>query len=375
LLGYDQLNGVLFDMVAWLKEACSPVAWYSVGYGVFALELYDDNYRDQLDSYMNTLMDYFSDTLNYKDISLSFETQLLVIHMPEDLDRLEDLLIVADQDVTLNQPLSLLSGKDLDPIKRSIGVDHAVRDAMMNERFTLHFQPIYEFRTDAYHCAEALARLEDPVLGNIPPGEFIRVAEQNGTILQIGELLFERLCDFISRYHVSTLGVDYVTFNLSSVQCMQKDLADRLWTILNKYGVPAFFINLEISETSAAENPEMMRFTIEELRKIGFSVSLDNFGTAYSNISGAYDFSFDVLKIDKSVLWNSDKSADGNLVLSNIVTLGKRFCHTILVEGVETVAQKDKVRKLGCDYCQGYLFSQPLPADVYLQFLRDNNFK
>ncbi|MCR5033042.1 MAG: EAL domain-containing protein [Lachnospiraceae bacterium] len=375
LLGYDQLAAILYDMTQWLKENCSPVSLYTIGYGVFAMELYDDDFRDQLDSYMNTLMDYFSESFNYKDINISFETQLLAIHMPSDLERLEDLLTVADQEITINQPLSLLSGKDLDPIKRSISVDHAVRDAMMNDRFQVYFQPIYEFRSGAYHSAEALARLEDPILGSIPPGEFIRVAEKNGTILQIGELLFEQLCSYISKNHLSTLGVDYVSFNLSSVQCMQKDLTDRLWTILNKYGVPAYFINLEIPEASAMENVEAMRYTIEDLRKIGFSISLDDFGTSNSNVSGFYDFSFDVVKIDKQILWNGDMNDDGNLILSNCITLGKRMSQSIVVEGVETEAQKEKLRKLGCDFCQGFLFGQPLPGDAFLRFLRENNFR
>ncbi len=375
LLGYDQVSSILTDITSWLKETCSPIPVYSIGYGVFAVELYDDEYRDMQDSFISSLMNYFSDTYNYKDINISFETQLLCIHMPSDLERLEDLLTVADQDISINQSLSLLSGKDLDPIKRSIAVDHAVRDALMNDRFEVYYQPIYEYRSGAYHTAEALARLEDPVLGSIPPKEFIRVAEKNGTVLQIGELLFEKLCMFISQNHLSTLGVDYVSFNLSSVQCMQKDLTNRLWTILNKYGVPAYFINLEITEETATENVETIRYTIDELRKIGFSVSLDDFGTGSANITSFYDFSFDLIKVDRNILWNGDKNDDGNLILHNTITIAKRLSRSIVVEGVETETHKEKLSKLGVDFVQGFLFSKPLPGDAYLKYLRDNNFR
>ena len=210
-------------------------------------------------------------------------------------------------------------------------------------------------------------------LGFISPEEFIPISEKTGDIIEIGEFVFEEVCKMFSEQNIKQYGVDFIEVNLSTVQCMQKNLAKRFKEILDKHNVSATSINLEITESAAANSPEMFLNTMSELKDLGFTFSMDDYGTGYSNLSHMYDTDFDIIKLDKSILWNSYKSKKADIILQNTVKMIKEMEHNIVIEGVETEEQKEYVSSLGCDYCQGYYFSKPVDKNEFIEYCKKYN--
>ena len=151
------------------------------------------------------------------------------------------------------------------------------------------------------------------------------------------------------------------------------EFTDKQKEILDKYNVSASSINLEITESAAANSPEMFLNTMSELKDLGFTFSMDDYGTGYSNLSHMYDTDFDIIKLDKSILWNSYKSKKADIILQNTVKMIKEMEHNIVIEGVETEEQKEYVSSLGCDYCQGYYFSKPVDKNEFIEYCKKYN--
>ena len=224
--------------------------------------------------------------------------------------------------------------------------------------------------------AEALCRLIDDEFGYIPPDEFIPVAERNGSILEIGRIVFEEACRFYQEGRLRQLGIEYIEVNLSVVQCMSRELEKVFDNVLSKYSIDASRINLEITESATAENQELLFDTIETLKQRGFNFSLDDYGTGYSNIAYMYEMPFSIIKIDKSILWKALHPTSGTgsknavIYLENTIRMLKAMDYKILVEGVETMEQKLLLEELGVDYMQGFYFSKPVRKDVFTDYVK-----
>jgi EAL domain-containing protein (putative c-di-GMP-specific phosphodiesterase class I) len=215
--------------------------------------------------------------------------------------------------------------------------------------------------------------MNDDKLGFVSPEEFIKVAEQTGLISQIGEIVFKKVCAFISENDPMQYGLDYIEVNLSTIQCMDPDLYDSFIRIMKKYHVPASAINFEITESAMIQNVTAMEDVTGKFRQDGFNFSLDDFGTGNSNFSYLIRYPFKLIKIDKSFLWNSEKNHKNAIVLKNMLELIKDLGKDTVVEGVETAAQRDMLRADGVRYLQGYFYSKPVPPDDFLKYLKDFN--
>ena len=250
------------------------------------------------------------------------------------------------------------------------------RGGIENEEFQVYYQPIWNYRTGKVTSAEALCRLIDDEYGIIPPDEFIPVSERNGAILEIGRFVFEEVCRFYQEGRLRSLGIDYIEVTLSVVQCMSRDLEKVFDETLDLYSLDASCINLEITESATAENRKLLFDTIDTLRKRGFSFSLDDYGTGYSNISYMYEMPFSIIKIDKSILWKAinpktgERQRNAVIYLENTIRMLKDMGYTILVEGVESIEQKLFLEELECDHLQGYLISKPVQKQIFTDFLK-----
>jgi len=370
VLGMEQVRRSMRNMAAWLKEIswCGNV--YDIGWGVFAMEFAGEA-KEKMPAITDAIRERFQSTFTLDDIDIAYEAQIIEAEVPEDFSKLEHILLLGEQPVEALAKGKVLRGDGLALIKRNIAVEMAVRRAIHNEGFQVCYQPIWDSHSKRIRSAEALVRLYDSELGYVTPEEFVRVAEKNGTIITIGEYVFTSVCKFIAANRVEELGIDYIEVNLSTVQCMQSDVAEKFTEILKKYHVDTSKINFEITETAAVENADMMAKTLRDLKKQGFTTSIDDFGTGYSNLSGIFDLNFEIIKIDKSILWKSEESAEGELLLANLIELSKRMGRKVVQEGVETKEQLDKLVRMGCDFCQGRYFASPLSEDEFLQYLQE----
>ncbi len=372
VLGIDQINASLKRVATWLKSIDKSAVVYSLNMGVFAVVLAGEN-RNKSEYFSYTLNTRFRDPWKINDIDIEYNVVIYEVSVPDNLNRVEELLLLGNVETGNGQRLTFISGNGLEEIKRRLKIERAVRKALITNQFKVYYQPIWDRKNNKIKSAEALLRLYDPDIGAINPEEFIRTAEKNGSIIGIGEFVFKDVCRFLGTNDVKGLGIDYVEVNLSPVQCMQRDLTDRFTDIIKKYNVDVTMLNLEITETAAVENTEVMKRTIKKLRDLGFATSIDDFGAGFASMSSVFNIDFKLLKIDREILWRALEDEEAMIMLKNTIEMGKRMGRKIVQEGVETREQKELMEELGCDYCQGFYFSRPIPEDEFIEYVKRFN--
>lgn len=250
-------------------------------------------------------------------------------------------------------------------------IDGILGKAIEENRFQMYYQPIYSVAKKQFTSAEALIRLFDEKYGFISPELFITAAEKNGTILQIGEFVLDSVCRFIAECSEEGLPIEYIELNLSMKQCVQMDLTDKVLDYLKKYNLEPEQINLEITETAANTAQDIVEQNLRSLSEKGIALSLDDYGTGYSNLSRIISLPFRIVKIDKSM---TDKVFDhkNNTILKYNIKLLKEIGMEIVVEGVETEEVLKQFEEMGCDFIQGYYFSRPLPQQEFVKFIKDS---
>ena len=203
------------------------------------------------------------------------------------------------------------------------------------------------------------------------PDEFIPVAENIGLIDAIDDFVLMDVCKTIKEEKLDEI-VDCINVNLSVIQLMKPDFVEHVNGLVEMTGVDKKFINFEVTESISSENYEIMNTAINNLKKEGFQFSLDDYGTGYSNMKALALMNLDCIKIDKSILWEAEKSELGFIILENNIRMIHQMHLNILVEGVETEAQIKLLEPMGVNYLQGYFFSKPVPKDKFLKIVQES---
>lgn len=254
---------------------------------------------------------------------------------------------------------------------RALQLENALRRALERDELQLHYQPQVRIRTGRVHSVEALLRWNHPKLGPISPAEFIPVAEDTGQILQIGEWVLRSAVRQLKVWRLAGLSELKVAVNLSAIQFHQPQLPDLVSQILHAAAVPPDALELELTEGVAVNDPRTATETMDQLRSRGVRLSIDDFGTGYSSLSQLKRFQIYKLKIDQSFVQDLDHDGNDRAIVSAIIRMAQALGMQTTAEGVETEAQLQFLRDMGCDEAQGYYFSRPLPpGDDLLQFLR-----
>ena len=375
MIGFVNMNEILGKISSWLEKEFMMYACYDCGRGHFAV-VCDRIGEEEIEKCKKDVLERFEKSWGKGKFSLSFPVQVGVIHLPEDVKTMENLQMIIDAPFDGKESAILDAPSMIAKYERRVLIEQLIDKALTNRSFVVQYQPIWNSHTGKVQSAEALCRLVDDEYGMIPPDEFIPIAEQNGTILEIGRIVFEEVCRFYQEERLNRLGLDYIEVNLSVVQCMDRDLRRIFDEILDRYSLDAKHINLEITESATADNQKALVDTIDTLRERGFTFSLDDYGTGYSNISYMYEMPFSIIKVDKSILWKAmdPKTGTGQksaiTYLENTIRMLRDMEYSVLVEGVETMEQKMLLEGLECDYFQGYYFSKPIQKEVFLDYLR-----
>lgn len=259
--------------------------------------------------------------------------------------------------------------------RRRQKVDYAIQRAIKNNSFKVYYQPIYSVKNDSINACEALIRLIDPELGFIPPDEFIPIAEQTGRIVEVGRIVMEEVCRFLNEQKPENYGIEFVDVNLSVIQCMHPEITEDIDRILTKYGIPRSMVNLEVTETASAQSYALLQSRLNELHQSGFTISLDDFGTGFSSVEYLINFPFDVVKLDKSLVWAYMSTKKYEPILKHYMPMLHGIGTKIVAEGVETIEMVNALKELGCDYLQGYYYSKPIPEDAFMEFIKKGNVK
>jgi len=253
---------------------------------------------------------------------------------------------------------------------RRLQLENDLHAALKEGQFELHYQPKVETESGAIRSAEALLRWKHPERGYIPPVEFIPIAEETGQIGAIGTWVLREACLQVRRWTDAGYAPLRVGVNISAVQFHEAGLVDTVRAALEEARLDPQWLEIELTESCVMGNPEESIGLLEELSRMGIVVSVDDFGTGYSSMSYLRRFPIDMLKIDRTFVAEMDTREEDTNIVQAIVSLAHGLRLKVVAEGVETRAQLDTLRNLGCDQYQGFHFSPALPADQFEQLLR-----
>ncbi|HEX8234365.1 MAG TPA: PAS domain S-box protein [Abditibacteriaceae bacterium] len=248
-------------------------------------------------------------------------------------------------------------------------LENDLRRAIERQEFHLHYQPLIALNTGDIIGFEALARWQHAERGLVSPQEFIPVAEESGLILPLGEWVLKQACQQMKTWHDSFPDhSDDASFticvNVSARQFAQANFVEQVQQALQQTSLNPQRLELEITESLLMENIESAMPKLLQLKELGLQLSLDDFGTGYSSLSYLSQFPIDTLKIDRSFVSRMDVEPDKRAIIGTIINLAHNLKMHVVAEGVETREQMEQLRSLGCDRVQGFLFAQPLQADV-----------
>lgn len=240
--------------------------------------------------------------------------------------------------------------------------------ALRERQFQIYYQPKHNISKSRTGGAEALVRWIHPELGFMNPGLFIPLFEKNGFITKLDYYIWEEVCRSISDWKKKGFAEIPVSVNVSRRDFERRGLADDIIELVDKYGIDHSLFHIEVTESAYSDNPKMIENTIKKLHDNGFVIELDDFGTGYSSMTALSSLDLDIMKLDMSLIQNDVPGTDKN-VLEFSMQLAKMMKLKTVAEGVETNAQAERIRSLGGDYIQGYLFSKPLPKPQFEEYL------
>lgn len=245
--------------------------------------------------------------------------------------------------------------------------------AMAEDRVEVFYQPIYSTKKKSFVSAEALVRIREKDGSILSPAKFIPIAEQTGLIAQLGEIVFEKTCQFIKKRDPGRYGIEYIEVNLSVRQCETKDLAEVYMQIMKKYDVDPAMINLEITETASILTRQTLVENMQILIGHGVSFSLDDFGNGQSNLNYIVDMPVSIVKFDRDMSQAYFENKKAKFVMEAAMRMIHDMKLRIVSEGIETKEQMETIAELGIDYIQGYYFSRPIREDEFFDFIRERN--
>ena len=296
---------------------------------------------------------------------------------PEDGDSTEKLLQKAEQTMTLAKSRSrnryqfYIASVDSE-MRRRRELEKDLRDALSRDQFHLVYQPQISYRDHRVVGVEALIRWQHPEHGLVPPDLFIPLAEQNGTIIPIGEWVLDQACRQLREWHDLGFTELRMAVNLSTVQLHHTELPRVVNNLMQIYRLPPRSLELEVTETGLMEDISTAAQHLLSLRRSGALIAIDDFGTGYSSLSYLKSLPLDKIKIDKSFVQDLLDDDDDATIVRAIIQLGKSLGMQVIAEGVETAEQEAYIISEGCHEGQGYHYSKPLQARELAAFLKQS---
>jgi diguanylate cyclase (GGDEF)-like protein/PAS domain S-box-containing protein len=308
----------------------------------------------------------------------------IAVATPAGRDPVDPELLIRDADAAMYRAKEGGRGRcevfDAEMRARAVSrleVERELHHALAREEFELRYQPLIALGSGEIVGLEALVRWRHPERGVLDPGEFVEIAEDSGLIEPIGRWVQESACREAIGWHAERpdqrpLGI---AVNLSARQVAHRDLADSVSEILTRTGLDPVNLTLEITESVLVGESARARATLEALSELGVRLVLDDFGTGYSSLAYLHRFPFDALKIDRSFIDGLGVERQRTAIVEAVLGMARALSLDAIAEGVESEAQLAELRRLGCDYAQGHLFSRPLPPREVTRLLHEGGFE
>lgn len=382
--GFNYGNEILIQIANRVKGIIDPNdRFFRFNADRFVLTI--DNYidRDQLTDIAHRILEIFEHPImgSVENQYINAEISIVEIHDKGiTVDKLlQDAVLALDNlDKNSNEQICFYQDVMEEQIIRQDRIARALRAIIENEedeqsRLYLHFQPKWCLKNNRLIGFECLSRLYVNELGNIPPIEFIDIAEKRWFIYDLGKLILQKACRFLSKIY--DLGFDdiKISVNISVIQLLRDEFVKDLIEIIESSGIDKKSLILEITESIIMENFDLINKKLEKIRRTGILISLDDFGTGFSSLSRLRELNIDYVKIDKYFVDNIREGNDDTLITADIISMSHKVGLKVVAEGVEREDQKKYLERNQCDILQGYLISKPLNEDKAIDFLKNKS--
>lgn len=249
-------------------------------------------------------------------------------------------------------------------------IEYGLGHALQRHELMLYYQPKINMQDGKISALEALIRWQHPERGLVPPDQFIPIAEETGHIFAIGEWVLQKACQKIKSMQTEWGYLVPIAVNVSPIQFLRGNLVETVQHVLRQERVPPHMLTLEVTETAHFKDEAMFTKTLDQLKRLGVCIAIDDFGVGYSNMAYLKNYPIDELKIDKAFVCDLEQSVTNGNILLALVNLGKSLHKSVTAEGIETEYQHRFLQRSGCDVGQGYYYSRPLSEEALAAFMR-----
>jgi diguanylate cyclase (GGDEF)-like protein len=368
--GDELLKGVASRLCAAVREVDTVSRQ---GGDEFLIVLTDVTDLAAISAVAANVLEKLAQPFSLKGMQITTSISIGIALFPEDGDDFEQLLKNADIAMYQAKAAGRNAYRFFDQqmnvaIVEHLSLESGLRDALSQQQFVLHFQPIVDICSGQLLGAEALIRWQHPEHGLLAPDTFIAVAERSGLIVEIGEWVLNEACRQMMVWRATGLAQMVLSVNISSVQFRRGNLSVLVAGALQRYGLEASCLELELTESILLHDSEAFMDMLQQLKTLGVKLSIDDFGTGYSNLSYLQRFQVDKLKIDQSFVRKLQGNAQDQAIVTAIIQMAKSLQLITTAEGIEDEPTRQLLAGLGCDQGQGYWFARPLPAAEFASF-------
>ena len=334
----------------------------------FTLIVENINSYNSIVKVINRIKQIFVNPFKINSNSFTASTSIGIAIYPDSATTTESLQQAADQALYKaksngKNSFEIFNDKLKNEIKRHTLVESKLQDALSNNEIYLMYQPQINVKKNKITAIEVLARWKNKELGEVPPNEFIPIAEESGKMHEIGDWILETaILDYIKfqSLNVEKFKNVKLSINISSIQLISHNLTKKLDHFLSKHNLDPQKIIIEINETSVMQNPALIKSVLENLASIGINVAIDEFGKGYSYLNSLNEFPIKFIKLNKDLVQGSMEPQKNFSLVSGMINLAKALNLKIVAVGIENNAQLDYLKENDCDYIQGYVITKPL---------------
>ena len=376
-LGHEAGDELLKKIASFLNKSIHKGDTVArLGGDEFAIILENIGEKKNIERIANQLMEPFIDGFYINNKNSGVGLSIGISLYPQNADNSDNLLRCADtamyhSKTHEDEKINFYSISMSEHINRRNLLEQELRIAIEtnDESLCIYFQPQINVKTSTVIGFEALSRWIHPTLGTISPEEFIPIAEDSGLIIPLGRRVIRQACQQLKQCHAQGYNDLRIAVNISAKQFLLANVPLDVLEIIESENIDAKYLELELTESLVVDNPEKTIVMLTALKEMGIRLSIDDFGTGYSSLSYLSQFPLDILKIDKSFINQMETNNKGLALTQTIIAIAHNLSLEVVAEGVETEQQLNLLRKLSCEYVQGYFFSKPIPASEITSLL------